>query len=514
MHPMPPEYKAAMQAGTREIDVYLAVGVNIDQTAADDITSITSTNLPMSNRDQLTDAIYEIEPGLATFEAYGIPSAPSSGMIAPPIQATAYPPEVALWSDVISDADGNIDWSFSIELSKAHTSALTVFTREVGIIEADITFLNGSTVTASGPMTPFTDSIQYEAAVTYTKVTVHVTKLEAPFRHVRVVEIEFGASKTYSKNTLTGTVSIIQERDPTMQAIPLHELDFTLINVLGEWDIDNPLGGFGNVKIGYPVVVGFTCRTDVGQYTVPIGRFIVSEKKGSDTELTVTCYDPRKVLQDIYMPWSITTTENLGTALTDLFTDAHIPHIIESGVFDIVPDRDITFSDEQSLLEAMRHIEQYYNVWLVPERDGFIHARVGPTTGDYGDMSMDMMYTFPTAHSFTRYNFIQVAYGSEDQQEHFNLDLRTSTDEAKSQISVSNPLVLTQDKAMEVANRIRQSLYTQMTETEWRTDLLNDIGDLMGLCGKWTQNTPTDYRCIYNEITYDGGLRAVIRTTI
>ena len=78
---MPSEYLDAMRASTRQIDAYLAVGINIDQTAADDITSVTVTDsLPMSNKGQLTDAIYTLTDGLATFERYGIKSAISAAL--------------------------------------------------------------------------------------------------------------------------------------------------------------------------------------------------------------------------------------------------------------------------------------------------------------------------------------------------------------------------------------------------------------------------------------------------
>ncbi len=514
MHPMPDDYKEAMQAQTRQVDVYLAVGVNVDQTAADDITEVTCDALPMSNLGQLADAIYEIEPGLATFESYGIPSDPERGMIAPPLESVAYPPEISIWSDAISDVDGVMDWSFTVTLSQAHTSALTVFTREVAITEADITFYNGEDVAASGPMEAVTDGVQYVEAVTFDRFTVHITRLEAPFRHARIVELEFGASRTFSKANLTGTVSIIQETDPTMQTIPLYELDFTVLNVMGEWDVDNPVGKFDDIRVGHPIVAGFTCTDGAKKYTVPMGRFIIAEKKGSDTELSVVCYDPRKVLQDIHMEWSISAEQNLGASLTDLFTEVRIPHIIESEVFEITPDNDATFSAEQSLLDAMRHIQQYYNVWLVPERDGSVHARVGPPTGQYGTMSSDMMYSYPLAYSFTKYNFIQVSYGPQDALQYHNLDLRESSSEVKTQITVTNPLILTQDKAATVATRIASALYSQMVEVEWRADLLNDIGDVMGLAGRWTPTSPTDYRCVYNDIEYNGGLTARTRGTV
>ena len=85
---MPSEYLDAMHASTRQIDAYLAVGINIDQTAADDIVSVTVTDsLPMSNKGQLTDAIDIIQDGLAKVERYDIKTARSAGRGAPPLPA-------------------------------------------------------------------------------------------------------------------------------------------------------------------------------------------------------------------------------------------------------------------------------------------------------------------------------------------------------------------------------------------------------------------------------------------
>lgn len=508
-----PDYVDAMRASTRQVDIFLAVGTNVDQTAADDLESVTVSNsLPMSNDTQTTDAIYVIQPGLATFERYGIKAASSANMLAPPIRSEAYPPEVGIWSYDISDSNGDIEWQMTVKLSKAHTSAFSVYTRDVNIIYATIEFFKDGVSVASGPMEASRGRVQYSDAVTYDTVVVSVHGVDVPYSHIRIAEIEFGASRTLSKETLTGKVSIIQETDLTQQSIPLHELDFVILNVLGDWDPDNPVGQFNQIPAGYPIEVGFTCTDERGtKWTVPIGRFILSDKSGSDTELKVTCYDARKYLQDTAMAWGVSTGEDIGTTITNLLTDIRIPHLVDADVFSIIPTESVDFDPEKTLLDDFLFIEQRYGVWLNPGRDGYIHVQTHAPEGSYGVMSKDMMYSHPLPYGFTSFNYLQVSYPVGDMVEYVDLDLRSSSTEIKSQLNIDNPLIRTREQAQALASRLAASRYNAMVETDWRTDLLPDVGDTIDEYGRWQDVTPSSYRVVYQEITYDGGLSATTR---
>lgn len=513
MQTMPSDYLDAMRGDVRQVDVFLSIGRFSDLTAADDYDGTTAGMLEMSNPDaQLTDAIYEITEGLATFEGYGIATAIDAGNIAPPIQAEHYPPETALWSDVISDADGNVEWSFTVAMAEPHTSALTFHTRQVDILEAFITIRNnGSVVVPRTEMTVARDRVTYSQNVTYDSFTVEVTKVAQPFMHVRIAEIEFGTQTTFSKEDLTGTVSIIREYDPTMLSIPLHELDFSILNVLGEWDVDSPDSAIDSLAQSLPISAAFTCVTGEKNWTVNIGRFFISSLSGAETQLDVTCFDGRKTLQDIYTTWELNTEQSLGTQITDIFTSAYIPHTVDAALFQLYADAPYTFTDNMSLLEVFLYLMQYYNVWLVPGRNGSISVRLGPPMGDYGDMDPDMEYTFPKQAQFTKYNFIQVAYQSGNTTSYYSMDLRTTSTEAKSQISISNPLVRSVTKAQEIAARVASSLYSTMVEMEWRTDLTVDPGDTAGLFGKWSQDTATEYRVSSSRIEYTGAVKETLK---
>ena len=83
--------------------------------------------------------------------------------------------------------------------------------------------------------------------------------------------------------------------------------------------------------------------------------------------------------------------------------------------------------------------------------------------------------------------------------------------EIKSQLTIDNPLIRTREQAQALANKLYNLMFSEMTETEWRTDLTVDIGDDVGQCGRWSNGVPTSYRAVYQEITYDGGVSEKMR---
>lgn len=506
MYSPPDGYLEKARASTRQMDLYLAIGANIDQTSADDITAITGDFLPLSNTDQAVDAIYEIHEGMATFEAYGIKTASDAGMVAPPMASKDYPPEVGFWSSPISDGDGMIDWTFTITLSQAHTSALTLFTRQVGITAGTATFIDGDTQETVA-FVPQTDSAVISSAYTYSEIIVHITQITEAYSHLRIAEIEFGASITLSKTTLTDEIHIVEEYDPLMSSIPLCELDFTLLNVLGEWDSDNPLGGFHNLTLGTPITASVSLQDGPTMLTIPLGRFIMDSKQGDDTTLTLTCYDPRVALSSSTQPFTLGTGSSIGAQLTDLLTDLHIPHVVDDKVMAITPTTACTWPDDTTLLEVALNIEQAYDVWMVPGRDGFIHVQVGPPSGSYGNFDKEMEYSWPLPSTFTKYNYIQIAYGSGNTKTTYAKDLRTNASEVKTALNIDNPLITTEAQAQALATKIQAKLYSEMVEVEWRADALNDLGDSIGMFGKWGSDAIV-YKEVYQDLTYDGGLTA------
>lgn len=512
-------YKDALVATDSTFDVYISVGTGIDTTAADDLTGVSGTFLPMSNISQVTDAVYALTPGLATFEGDGIPTALSAGMIVPPLTPTHYPPEAGMWSDAISAADGTLGFVFTIQLSQAHTSAIRIYTDGPAVTEATAVFSDGS----SSESVVMECSAGYMTVVeprTYTSIQITVSKLEAPYRHLRIVEIEFGASAAISTSELRGEVTYIAENDPMEQSMPMYELDFEIINVEGDYDLDKPDSRLAEFAIGYPVNLSFTLNdADGNRYTVPCGRFVIGERSSSDTSVSITAFDGRWMLSNVYVEWTLSATQSIGKTLDDLLTDYGVPHIVDTDLYELMPDAEYRFSDESSILDDLLDIQQAYAIWFVPGRDGSISVTTDSPVGTYGTVPTAGIYSWPTPQQITRYNYVSVGYVTKDSNGvettlYVEQDLRTDPSEARSVLQISgNGLIGTETRAQSILSRLVTAVYTEEAETEWIGDPAMDLADSVSTPGRWTQEVPRAYSVRYVECVFNGAFRQTIRGT-
>lgn len=507
MYATPSGYPDAVASPDRTVDAYLSIGTGIDTTAADDITAISGSFLPMSNTAQVTDAIYYMTEGLATFEGDGIPT--SGSAIVPPSAPQGYPPETGIWSSAISDSTGAISFTTSLTFSKAHSSALRIYTGRK-VTSATATFTNGSASTTKAFVVS-DDWMEVSDVMTYTGITIAISGIDGAYRHARIVEIEFGASVALSKTELGGEVTLIRELDPTEQTIPTDELDLSIINVGGDFDTDNPSSRLGELAIGFPIWLSFTVVSATGaRTTVPCGRYWVSQLDSSDTRVDIIAFDARHTLASIYGTWSLSTTQSIGKALDDVLTSASIPHEVDTALFQVMPDADAAFDSGTSLADDLVQIMQAYGIYLVPDRFGSVAVTTEWPAGAYGEVPTATMFAWPSPKQQTRYNVVSVEFGPDG--ETVETDLRTNASESRSVLQISgNPLIATQEKASTVMARLVARLASDAIEFEWRGDPAMDVGDSLQAPGRWTQSTPRTYKATYIETTYDGSYRAVVR---
>ncbi len=516
---MPSGYTDAVVSANRTVDIFLSVGLGADTTAADDLTGITGTFLPMSNTDQAVDAVYYLTTELATFEADGIKTSTSAGMIAPPITAVAYPPEVGIWSGAISGADGAIDFTVQLNLKAEHTSAMQIYTEGPAVLAATMIFTDDEGTSTTKTCTCLGQYFNVPDSMTYSSVTIHITKLDAPYRHVRIVEVEFGASRAFSNSEIGGEVSIIREIDPTEQSMPMDELDVSVLNVTGELDPDNPSSRLDELYIGQSFICSFTVTSESGtKYTVPCGRYWIGERDASDTRLELTAFDARYRLSTIYAAWSISTSKSLGQTLEELLSDYMVPHIVDEDLYDVMPDADHIFDDSTPISDDLLQVQQAYAIYCIPDRQGSIQVTATWPADTYGSIPVGTIYSWPSTKQQQAYNYISIGYtvteGDVSTVYYVETDLRSDTTEGKNILQIgNNPLITTSARATALMTRIINRLYTEEVETEWRGDPAMDLGDSVSIPGRWTQDDPRAYKITYMEETYDGGFRVTMRGT-
>lgn len=511
MYSMPQAYKDGIQDADRIVQVSMSIGIGIDQTAVDDLTGISGDFLPMSNTIQTIDMIYDATEGMATFEGDGIKTSADSGMVAPPLGAMRYPPEIGVWTSGISDGEGNIDETIVLSLSAPHTSALKIYTDGPSVVQATASFsLDGTVETVNCDC--IAGSFGTTEIKTYDTITINVSKIDRPYCHVRVIEVEFGSSVTFSSSAIAGEITNICELDPTESTIPMNELDFSLINVQGDFDTDNPVTRLDEVRVGYPIILTYMLNGSTTRFTVPGGRYYIGKLMSLDTRISVTAFDARWILSQSYITWGISTEQSFGLTLDNLLRDLDVPHSIDADLMDMYPTEDYTFDDSTSVLDDLLDIQQAYAIYLVPSRDETLHITTMWPSGDAGAINPGAIYSWPAPMQSTRYNYISVAYGEVNNTQYVTLDMRADAGEPKSILNIAgNPLILTADRATTVVNRLASRLSSTEIESEWMGDPAMEVGDSVDIPGRWTQDSPMKYTITYTENTFDGALKTVLR---
>jgi hypothetical protein len=504
-------FQSAIRAATRKVRVYISLGKDIDATAADDITAIDAPSLPFGDTEQLFDAVYSLDENFATFEGLGIPTAVSHGLIAPPLEPTPYPPASAVWSDVIGDATGAMDWTMAISLSSEHTSALTLYFGAVFATDFTVTFRVGETVTGTSAVTGNAEATWSDRiARTYDNIVLHVTGVSRAWSHLRLAEVEFGASYALAGSDLAGSVSLLREHDPTTARSPAGELTFSLNNVRGAFDPDHPDGLLARMSLGLPVDLSFTVDLAEGRETVPMGRYYITERSFFGSLARITAQDIRGPMGQTYPALTLGTSDSIGEMLDGILVAEGIPHLVPVGLYSMYLDREFAYDGDASLLDILTWLGHKTGWVMVVRRDGTLSFASAASPGDYGMLSKGNMFDYPKLQSPTSYNAVTVLMADGVSYTH---DMRTDPSATMLALTVRSPMITTTAERDALVARVVAGLHPQTVKVPFQGDPCIDPGDLVKAPTRHTDDalhlplmTVTGI-----ETTYGGSYREVLR---
>lgn len=486
----------------------ITIGMGIDSTAAADISSVEGDNLAFSNPRQLFDYYYETD-NLATYEGDGIQTSVSANVVVPPISSVDAPPFVGVWSRAISDASGTIDYSFTVNFNNSHSSAISFYLNSMDAEGSLEIYLNG-TLTQTIPFTTSGSAFVASTVMTFDKFIIHFTKTTQPYVHVKLAEIEFGTVRSLSNSELTDTINVIEEVDLMQSSIPLNELDFSLINVDGKYDIDN-VDEYGHnkdledVAVGTPVALSFKLIEGATETIHVLGRYIITRHNADEDKLQITAQDYRTVIQNKSATITLDTTVQIASSISIMLSTFSVPHVIEDSARNIYPTRNYTFKGDSALTQLL-YIQQMYEIFVVPGRDGNLHIVGSMPSGTATPLTQDLMVSYPKPSLTTIYNYITIDYGDSDNRQSYNRDLRTDPYELVGAFIVDNPLVYTQEEAEALADRIEDMMFTQLYSAEAIGDPTFETFKEVAIEGRFSAGNPLTYRINTLEFEYDGGL--------
>lgn len=185
--------------------------------------------------------------------------------------------ETGLWSNAISDADGDfaapptIRYTFGDKLStlgwtihfdgKANQYATRV---RITAYDSD-----GVTVLDTGEYDNDSALMAVQHYVgDYYAVEFAFLSTNEPLRRLRLVEVDFGLTKNYDRNSL-GLASLIYGADILSRSLPTRQLVFTFDNSDKQYNLLNPDGVYQYLQDGQEI----TASIRIGSEVVDMGRF-------------------------------------------------------------------------------------------------------------------------------------------------------------------------------------------------------------------------------------------------
>jgi len=235
-------------------------------------------------------------------------------------------------SSVVSNADGLFSANplITIDFSKVHVLPIPGVTITWGDDSDDyatrfkLTAYNGNSVVLQRTFTGESTQTECDFVVTnYNRITIEILGWSLPHRHARVQRIFLGIKQTFTKSELV-SYEHEQTADLLSAALPKNAVMFSLNNVDGKWNPDNPTGNVRYLAERQEIKVRYGLKLDGGAEWIEAGTFWISEwdtpSNGIEARFTA-----RDALEFMNAPYAGTLNDTLYNIALAAFEQSDIP---------------------------------------------------------------------------------------------------------------------------------------------------------------------------------------------
>ena len=214
----------------------------------------------------------------------------------------------------VSNATSNANGTFAVNplvtiaFDKAHDLAIPGVTITWGNEFDDyatrfkMTAYNGNSVVLSKTFTGSSEQTECDFVVTkYNRLTIEILEWSLPYRRARVQRIFFGIKQTYTKSDLV-SYEHDQSADLLSASLPKNAVIFSLNNVDGKWNPDNPTGNVRYLAERQEIKVRYGLKLDGTTEWIDAGTFWISEwdTPSNGIEARFTARDALEFMGDPY----------------------------------------------------------------------------------------------------------------------------------------------------------------------------------------------------------------------
>lgn len=427
--------------------------------------------------------------------------------------------ETGLWSNAISDENGNfasppvIRYTFADKLStlgwtlhfdsKANQYASKVRITAYG--SDGVTVIDTGIYENSEPVM----SVQHYVG-DYYAVEFEFFSTSEPLRRLRLVEVDFGLTKAYDRNSL-GSARIIYGADILSRSLPTRELVFSFDNSDKQYNLLNPDGVYQYLQDGQLI----TAEISIGGKAVDMGQFYFTKADVSKSGIVpeITAHDRIYKLDGTTFEGGGGAAMTLSEAISTILADYDIPVSYEGGAENVT----VTLSTpkETTIRECIRMLAQAAMCTVYIDRDGVMRfCRLEIKETEDGSITADELYDYSGVSIADRIDGVTLNVSSDYSLDEDGRPIRHQFTAGNVSVGAStqsfrNPCVAPENGASVAAWLLSGLQRRKNYAVKNRCDPAVEIGDTLRIDDIFGNRETAVVTGI--EIDYDGTLSAVTK---
>lgn len=416
-------------------------------------------------------------------------------------------------SSAVSDANGLFATNplITISFDKIHVLPIPGVTITWGNEFSDyatsfkLTAYNGSSVVLSKTFTGDVEQTECDFTVTnYNKITLEILGWSLPYRRARVQRIFLGITQTFTKSDLV-SYEHDQSADLLSAALPKNATIFSLNNVDGKWNPDNPSGNVRYLAERQEIKVRYGLKLDDAVEWIEAGTFWVSEwdtpSNGIEARFTA-----RDAIEFMSEPYSGTLSGTLYDIALAALEQSEIPTLDNGKVRYVISD---------NLKEYSANVSE-------ENRPSYTCAEIAQLCANaaccvlyqdrFGVLRIEPLRESASGYRIAKYNcYTHPEFTLSKQLKAVNVNngMVVLSNSASGEVqSIQNELITNETAARRVAEWTRKTLVGRKTISgEYRADPSMDVLDKVAAESKYGSNNALYITDI--KYTYNGAFRGV-----
>lgn len=339
----------------------------------------------------------------------------------------------------------------------------------------------------------------------YDSITVTVHEWCLPDHRARIERILLGHVLTFNKGDLL-RFSHEQSGDINSAEIPKKSIEFSLNNVDGRWNPNNPAGMEKYLSERQRVTVRYGMDVNGTTEWINVGTFYLSEWKAPSNGMEAT-FAARDVFEYLMnTPYTGEKTDTLDKLVYNAMECGGIPGVTwwrgdVGGMFDYTA----TVEGNRTCAEVIQMCANAGGCVIIPARErkidngGIEIHKLNQVISDYV-ITLFASFAYPEIELSKQLKSVSVSYG-ENQAYVLNVG-----DTGETQ-TVDNPLIATEEQAMMIAEWVGKTLSTRKTISgSFRADPCLELYDIVQVESKYGTICPVAITRI--KYTYTGAFTA------